>query len=127
MWHYVIALALLGHGVGHLLFIGNAWGYWKSGGGRAALFAGLPQTAEGLIGLLWIIPLVAFVVATGGFVSEQAWWQPVLLAAAGISLVMVVVFWGSLTSANAFWAVAFDLVVIGVLLWQRQAVLSTAS
>lgn len=126
MWNYVIALALLAHGVGHVLFLGNAWGYWKAGEGRAALFAALPQSAEGLLGLLWLVPLVAFVVATGGYVTEQAWWRPAMFAAAAASLVMVVLWWGSLTTANAFWAVAFDLVVVGVLFWQRQAMTSSA-
>ena len=127
MWHYVIALALLAHGVGHVLFVGNAWGYWKAGGGRAALFAGLPQNAEGALGLLWLIPLIAFVAAAGGYFTGQVWWRPVLLGASVFSLLMVILWWGSLTTTNAFWAVAFDLAVVAILLWQRQTAFTPAS
>jgi hypothetical protein len=127
MWQSVVAFALLAHGVGHVLFFGNAWGYWKTGDGRAALFAGLPQSVEGAIGLLWLVPLIAFMVATGAYVTTQTWWRPALMGAAAISLLMVILWWGSLATSSAFWAVAFDLAVVGILLWQRQGMLAPAS
>jgi hypothetical protein len=127
VWHYLIALALLVHGVGHILFLGNAWGYWKTGDGRGALFAALPQAAEGTIGLLWIVPLVAFVAAAGGYLMGLPWWRPALLAGAGISVLMLILWWGSLTPASALSAVVFDLVVVGALVWQRQVMASVPS
>ena len=62
---YLITIVLFMHGVGHLLFLANSWGYWKgSEEGRSWLFSGLlgaGQAIEGIFGLLWIIPLIGFV------------------------------------------------------------------
>ena len=65
MPRYLITIALFAHGVGHLFFLTNSWGIWKGGDeGRSWLFSGIlgpGQTVEGILGLLWLIPLVGFV------------------------------------------------------------------
>ena len=70
---YLITAALLMHGVGHVLFLMNSWGLSRTDAGRSWLFSGnlgAGQTVEGIFGLLWLGPLIGFLV-TGSFVVEQ--------------------------------------------------------
>ena len=66
MWHYVVAMALLAHGIGHMLFLANSWGYWKASSGRAGVFAGMPQGTEGAIArqLRWAVDVLSAVALT---------------------------------------------------------------
>lgn len=122
LFRYLIAIVLFAHGVGHLLFVANSWGYWRGDeAGRSWLFSGVlgaGQAIEGLFGLLWLIPLVGFVVVSWGYLTHQGWWPQLALASAIISLAMIVLWWGSLVTGSAFFALVFDIVVIVVVLWQ---------
>ena len=122
MLRYLIAIALVAHGVGHVLFLANSWGYWRGNEeGSSWLFSevlGAGQAVEGIVGLLWLVPLVGFVAVTWGYLTHQGWWPQLVLASAAISLVMIVLWWGSLVTGSAFFALVFDLVVIVVVLWQ---------
>ena len=119
---YLITIALFAHGVGHLLFLVNSWGYWKvSEEGHSWLFSGMlgaGQAVEGIFGLLWLIPLIGFVAVSWGYLVHQGWWPQLALASAAISFVMIVLWWASLVTGSAFLALVFDLAVIVVVLWQ---------
>jgi hypothetical protein len=125
MLRIIIALALGMHGVGHALFIGNAWGYWKTGGaGRARVLAdvlGTGQTLEGAASLLMLVPLVGFLAVAGGYLAGQAWWRPLALASAVVSTGLVLLFAGGLNTSSAFFALAFDVAVVAAVLWQQRA------
>jgi hypothetical protein len=121
MLRYLIAIVLFAHGVGHLLFLANSWGYWKGDEGRSWLFSsvlGVGQVVEGIVGLLWLIPLIGFVVVSWGYLAHQGWWPQLALASAAISLVMIILWWGSLVPGSAFFALVFDIAVILIVLWQ---------
>lgn len=120
----IIALAVSLHGVGHLLFTANAWGYWKtSEAGHARLFATIGgQTAEGAAGIVMLIPVASFLAVTWGYLAGQAWWRPLALSAAMLSIALVLLCWGSLNTSSALFAVAFDAAVIAAVLWQARAV-----
>src|SRR3712207_2004768 len=122
---YLIIMALFAHGVGHLLFVANSWGYWKgSEEGHSWLFSGMlaaGQTVEGIFGLLWLIPLIGFVAVSWGYLTHQGWWPQLALASAAISLAMIVLWWGSLVTGSAFFALVFDLAVIVVVLRQLRS------
>jgi len=122
---YLLTIALFAHGVGHLLFLANSWGYWKGGEeARSWLFSemlGAGQSVEGIFGLLWLIPLIGFVAVSWGYLTHQGWWPQLALASAAISLAMIVLWWGSLVTGSAFFALVFDLAVIAVVLWQLRS------
>jgi hypothetical protein len=124
----VIACALLAHGIGHTLFLMNAWGVAKTEAGHSWLLGGvlrLGQTAEGGIGLLWLVPFAGFLFGTWGYITGQQGWQPWLLASAAISAVMVVLWWNGINTASAFFALAFNIVVIVALVWMRGTAAAT--
>lgn len=120
----LIAIVLFAHGVGHLLFVANSWGYWRGGeAGRSWLFSGLlgaGQAVEGIFGLLWLVPLVGFVAVSWGYFTQQGWWPQLALASAGISLAMIVLWWGGINTSSAFFALVVDIVVIVVALRLRR-------
>ena len=121
---YLITVALLLHGVGHVLFLMNSWGLSRTDAGRSWLFSGVlgaGQTVEGIFGLMWLVPLIGFVAVTWGYFTQGGWWPPLALAFAALSLAMIVLFWGGINTSNAFFALVFDLVVIAVVLWQLRA------
>ncbi|HEY0601980.1 MAG TPA: hypothetical protein VGD58_03670 [Herpetosiphonaceae bacterium] len=123
MLRLIFAFALGLHGVGHVLFLANAWGYWKTTTGRAWLFADVlhaPQPLEGMIGLLWIVPLAGFVAATWGFVAHDARWAMLAFSSAVMSTILLLVWWSSLNVSSAFFALVFNVLVIVAILLQRQ-------
>jgi hypothetical protein len=123
MWRTLFMIAMLFHGIGHILFLMNAWGYWKVGPGRAWLFSDmlqLSQAGEGMIGVLWLAPLAGFVLGAWGLFTDHAWWGPLALAAALLSSVMIVLWWSGLNSSSALFALAFNMVVL-VAAWQARA------
>jgi hypothetical protein len=125
MIRYLITVALFAHGLGHLLFLANSWGFWKGGEeDRSWLFSGMlgaGQTVEGIFALLWLIPLIGFVAVSWGYLSHQGWWPQLALGSAAISLVMIVLWWGSLVTGSAFFALVFDAAIIVVVLWKLRS------
>jgi len=124
MWRLLFSLAMLLHSIGHILFLMNTWGYWKTANERAWLFADglkLGQTGEGIIGVLWLAPLLGFLIGTWGFFAHQPWWGPFALTAAILSSVMILLWWGSLNTSSAVFALLFNLVVFVIVFWQQRA------
>lgn len=123
MAHLIFALALLAHGIGHVLFVANAWGYWTVGAGRGALLAQalhLGQPVERLLGLLWLLPLAGFTLGAWAFYTQAAGWPLWLLVSAALSAALIVAGWGSINVSSALFALLFNLIVVAVALWQRQ-------
>jgi len=123
---YLLTIALFAHGVGHLLFLANSWGYWNGDeeGSLWWLFSGVlgaGQTPQGILGLVWLVPLIGFVAVSWGYLTHQGWWPQLALASAAVSLTMIMVCWGSLLTGSAFFALVFDLAVIVVVLWQLRS------
>jgi hypothetical protein len=117
----LIALALLAHGIGHVLFAGNSWGTWRTEPSRAGLFTKVlhvGQDVEGVMGLIWLVPMIGFMAVAWGLYVQAAWWQQAALISAGTSTILMLLWWGSLNESSAMLALLFDLAVIGTVLLQ---------
>jgi hypothetical protein len=117
----VISLILLAHGVGHALYAANSWGYWKADAGRAPLFENVlhaSQSVEGIIGLLWLLPLAGFAAGAWAFYRHETWAPAALLASSIISAALILMWWGGLTPSTTVFALVVDVIVIAVLIWQ---------
>jgi hypothetical protein len=121
MWIKIAVLAvLIGHGLGHVMAPQAA----------CAPPGALPRNAHAIIGpsltivspagkslaLIWLIPLVGFLIGSFGLWTGQDWWRPVLAVASIASIVAVLPWWGVMPSFSYLGAIAVDIaVLIGIL------------
>lgn len=121
MLNLVVAIAVLAHGIGHILFLVPAVGIanWADQTGHSWLLA--PVLGDGVTravaALVWSAATLLFVGGVAGFWMSLDWWRPVTIAAAIVSIAGIVVFWDGIAASNAFLAVVFDVVVLVALLW----------
>lgn len=124
----VVALVLVGHGVGHALGVLPAVGIRLSGSHSAQswLFTSLlgDTAARGIGALLWTIGLVLFVGAglgCLGWLVPTAWWRSLAISAAAVSLVTLALFWHGFPFLfpNKIGAIAVDVAVLLSVLWLR--------
>lgn len=120
MLRFILAAAVLGHGIGHVLFLGPALRLvdWAGQTSHSWLlttpFGDAPTRAVGAG--LWSASLLLFVAGVGGYLVDTSWWRAVTIAGAVVSLVGIVAFWDGLATSNALLALAFDVLIIGALL-----------
>ncbi len=126
----VVGGVLLVHGLGHGGALGAlAWIRFRPGtstGGWAAartwLLPSLPaETATTLAGAFWIAALVGFVIAAlsfWGVLLSVDLWRPVALGSAVVSLIGIVLFFGTWPAFNTVAALAVNIAVL-VAVWIR--------
>jgi hypothetical protein len=111
-----LAGVLVLHGIGHAMFAFTAWtdtpmGFTDSpwllpGGMTATSLAGQISAA------LWLIALIFFLLAAVGIVRSAGWWPRLALAAAVMSLVVLVLWWNTITPDSRLWALLVDLAIL---------------
>ena len=114
------ALVVFAHGVGHLLFLGPVVGLgnWADQTGDSWVLTGtIGEPATRIIAtVLWSAVIVLFVAGVAGFLGTTDWWRPVTIAAAGLSILGIVLFWGGIASSSAIFALIADAVILCALL-----------
>ena len=125
----LISAVLLVHGLGHggalaaLIWIGlrpeSDTGGWSAA--RSWLVPGLTQsTATTVASIFWIVSLIGFVaalLALWGILLPADAWRPIAVGAAVVSLVGVVLFFGTWPMFYTVAAVGVDIAVLVALLW----------
>jgi hypothetical protein len=125
----VVVAGILGaHGVGHVLgwlpalglarFAGTSGGSWLVGGALGD--GGSRIVAVGL----FAVPTVGFLAAAAGLLLGQAWWRPVAVASAGVSLAATAVFPHAFPAGSTVGSIAVNLLVLyGVVIagWGAEA------
>jgi phosphoglycerol transferase MdoB-like AlkP superfamily enzyme len=116
---WIVGLAVLGHGVGHVLFMPVLSGAMKlESSGRSWLLTGIlgDDLTRLVVSLVAGGVLAAFVIAAAGIVAQSGWWRSLVIGAAVVSLVLLAATWGGFVAGPATWAMAFDVVVLVALL-----------
>ncbi len=117
----LIALVVLAHGIGHILFLGPSLqlaGWAGQTGHSWALTSGLGDgPTRAIAALLWSATIVLFVAGVGGFLLGQPWWVGVTAAGAVTSIVGIVLMWDGIVASSAGFALAFDVLVLVSLFW----------
>jgi hypothetical protein len=111
----IAVLVLAGHGIGHMM------------APQAAFLppGALPRDAHGLVAgativsgpgramsLLWLVPMVGFVVASYGFWTDAAWWRPLMAVSAVVSIVSVLPWWNVMPAFSYLGALGVDVLVL---------------
>ena len=115
-----LALVVLAHGVGHLLFLGPVVGLgnWagQTGGSEALTDVLGEGAARAIAALTWSAVIGLFVAGVGGFFAGADWWRVVTLAAAGLSITGIAVFWDGIPTSNAVFALVTDIAIVAAVL-----------
>jgi len=114
------ALVVFAHGVGHLLFLVPVIGLgnWADQTGDSWVLTGtIGEPATRIIAtVLWSAVIVLFVAGVAGFLGSTEWWRTGTVAAAALSILGIVLFWGGIASSSAIFALIADAVILGALL-----------
>ncbi len=125
----VAAGVLLVHGLGHggalgaLVWIGlrpgDSTGPWLAA--RSWVAPALPSaSATTVASAFWILSLLGFVVAAAAFwLGLGEWWRALGVASALVSLVGIVLFFGTWPMFNTLAALGVNVAVLIALLWLR--------
>ncbi|HEX5589006.1 MAG TPA: hypothetical protein VFX65_01790 [Candidatus Limnocylindrales bacterium] len=122
LWRWLIGLAVLAHGIGHVLFMPALAQLMRlQASGHSWLLTGIAGDGitKGLASLVAGVVLVAFVAASGGLFLQAAWWRPLAIAAAIASAILIVAMWNGLPTNPAIAALVFDGAVLVALLLAR--------
>jgi hypothetical protein len=123
MLKLVLAVVVLAHGVGHLLFLGPSLRVvdWAGQTSHSWLLTGAlgDGPTRAIASIIWIATIVLFVAGVCGYLLGTPWWQGATVAGAIVSIVGIVLFWDGLASSSAAFALVFDAVVLVTLLLAR--------
>jgi hypothetical protein len=121
MLNALIALAVLAHGIGHVLFLAPTTrvAAWADQTGASWLMQ--PLVGDGIARVVgtvaWTAALGLFVLAAVGIYLDTDWWRLLAGIGAVVSLAAVIAFWGGIYTSSALLAAAFDIVVLLALAW----------
>ena len=119
---WIIALAVLGHGIGHVLFMPVLAASMKlDATGHSWLLTGVlgDGPTRLLASLVGGVLVAAFVVVAAGVFMQTTWWRPLALAATVASIALVVLLWDGLPTGPAAAALVFDAAIVVALLVLR--------
>ncbi len=88
-WRTILALIVLAHGVGHVLYLIPSLGIAQLGQSTKSwlLTPALGDTLTRVVGsILWLAVLTGFVAAGVGLLGQLTWWRTAAVAASGVAL-----------------------------------------
>lgn len=123
----IFAAVLIAHGIGHVMAPQAAFAP------PGPLPRAAPMVATGLtitsspgkaLSLLWLVPMVGFLLGTYGLWTGESWWRPVLAASSVVSIAAVLPWWGVMPVFSYLGALAVDVLVLAAALtpWGDQLV-----
>jgi hypothetical protein len=114
MLRNILAIVIVAHGIGHVLFLVPLLGIADWGQSTQSwLFRG--DTFARLVGsLLWLTAIIGFCMAAYGLWNQLSWWSSAALIASLASAVGLVLFWANPPTSSVFFAFAFNVAVIGL-------------
>jgi hypothetical protein len=120
VWRIVVAVVILVHGIGHVLFLAPCLGLtqWGQEAHSWLLTRMLGDTATRIIGvLLWLAVIAGFAAASIGLFAGQTWWRPVAIGSAGVSLLALALFASGIGRQPLLSAGLMDVAILVLLLW----------
>jgi hypothetical protein len=116
MIRWLIAIAMLMHGAGHIMFFLEAFTASPMGFSSAPWLLPGAFTVDSPVGkafgLLWLLAMLGFMAAAIGLITRQEWWPALAVASAVVSLVVLLPWWNTITPSSRVWVLLADLVVI---------------
>jgi hypothetical protein len=115
----ITVLILVGHGLGHVMAPQAAFvppGAFPRNAHAALVGMTIASTVGKALSLLWLFPMVGFVLGTYGLWINAPWYRPVLVVSAVVSITAVLPWWKVMPASSYLGALAIDaLVLVAVL------------
>ena len=116
MIRWLIAIAMLMHGAGHIVFVLAAFTSAPMEFSAAPWLLPGAFTVDSPVGkafaLLWLLAMLGFMLAAVGLILRKEWWPALAVAAAVVSLVVLLPWWNTITPSSRVWVLLADVVVI---------------
>lgn len=116
---WLLGLALIGHGIGHITGFLSAWTKMKIGFSSSSwIFSSNVSMADPigkLFGLIWLMAAAVLVAGGVGLVTNLRWWVTMTLVGSVLSLVAVVPWWKTVVPGARI-GLVFNLLVLLMLL-----------
>ena len=128
MIRWLIVIAMLMHGVGHMVFFLEAFAGSPMGFADAPWLLPGAFTVTSAVGkafaLLWLLAMLGFLAAAIGLLTRRSWWPALAVASAVISLAVLLPWWNTITPSSRVWVLLADLVIIAAfgLPWKQQVI-----
>lgn len=128
MLKWIVGIVLIAHGIGHSMGFLASWTTIPSGltTGHWLLSSDITMdsTAGRLFGLLWLLAMFSTIAAGVGLLGHQAWWQPLAIVSALLSLVAILPWLNLMPAVSAIGAILVDVAILVSLLtpWGEQAI-----
>ena len=120
MLRILFSIALIAHGIGHVIGISAAWTPVKMGFSRQPwLFSRGVNVDSGIgraFGIVWLAALVISVLAGVGLLLRLDWWITAAIVGALVSSFALIVWWRAFPSGANTSALIFNLLVLAALL-----------
>ncbi len=119
-WRIAVALVILVHGIGHVLFLApclgiTQWGQSAHSWVLTKTLGDLPTRVIG--GLLWLVVIAGFVAAGVGLLGQHAWWRTLAVGSSAVSLLALVLFVQGTSIQPVLSAALMDVAILLALLW----------
>jgi hypothetical protein len=130
MGKYLLVVSLALHGAVHGLGFAATWKL-----GPAVAVSATPALIPGLapggmpvqvLGVLWLVALIAFALAAFGLLTDRPWWRTVAATAAVVSLALCVAWWSD-AKAGALIDIGILVLIVVSALPARHAAVGGAS
>ena len=112
MLHIVMALVILVHGIGHVLFLVPLLGVADWGQSTESWLIRTETTTRLLGSVLWMGAIVLFTAAAVALFGVEVAWRPAAIVASIVSLLGITLFWDSSNSAAAVFAATVDITLL---------------
>jgi hypothetical protein len=120
MLKLALALIVLGHGLGHVLFLAPSLRVadWAGQSAHSWALTGTlgDGVARGIAAVIWTVSIALFIAAVAGWLTDASWWRAATVAGSVVSIVGIVLFWDGIATSSAAMALAFDVVLLVALL-----------
>jgi hypothetical protein len=120
MFRIIASIALIAHGIGHLIGVSAAWTPVKMGfSDHPWIFSsGVNISSEigRVFGVVWLAAMLISIAAGVGLLLRLDWWVSLAIIGACVSAAAVMIWFRAFPSGSNFFALGFDLLTLGALL-----------
>lgn len=93
MIHWLLLAILVLHGLIHIMGGVNELGIAKIEGLSGKTLFTIPANFQMILGVLWLLALVLFLIAAFGLLTNQQWWRLAVVIAVIVSQILVIIWW----------------------------------